>query len=714
MEIENQMETRYGSSSSKVNKTVPKRNQTDDNDENSSNPSNPSESSNSTSSSNSSGSSDSTEELGSEQRPISVQTERKRNKKIKALLESVIDDDSYLDPMLSDEESVSNDERSEISENSDNDENIIDEQFTAPDWDDFDDNSDFAYLNSSTEFSESWILLWIYKYQSRFRLSDVAINSLIQFFGQVLKDTDPKRFHNFPSSSHNAKKLLQIEKNAKTYAVCPKCNKLHKTAEISEDNKCKFVEFPNHPMKKYRAECGAELLKNIPVTNGYVKRPHMVFPMPDLKSQVFAMYQRPGFEQNLTKWAHRHVDENTFADIYDGEIWKTFPSSDGLEGSLFFTPEFADTNLGIIINLDWFQPFDSSVYSTGVIYGAICNLPREIRFRQENMLILGLLPGPSEVRTDKINHYLSPIVDELLEFWAGAELQKTADYPNGRTIRMAVICCSSDIPAARKLCGHISSLAACHRCYKKASCNEEEERPNFGGFDDINEWFIQRDLEELRREALAWRRCNSKEERNKHVSSNHVRWTELLRLPYFNPIRHCVIDPMHNLFLGIAHWIVKRLWIDGGKISKEQLEIMQIRANNIKMPADLGRVPNKIATGEGFSGFTADQWKTFILVYATPLMWDLLSRSDREILANFVRACTLLIYRIIDNNMLNEAHDRLLKVGQLIEEHYGQQLITSNIHLSLHITECCRDYGPLYAFWCYSFERMNGILGKTL
>jgi hypothetical protein len=88
-------------------------------------------------------------------------------------------------------------------------------------------------------------------------------------------------------------------------------------------------------------------------------------------------------------------------------------------------------------------------------------------------------------------------------------------------------------------------------------------------------------------------------------------------------------------------------------------------------------------------------------------MWDLLSRSDREILANFVRACTLLIYRIIDNNMLNEAHDRLLKVGQLIEEHYGQQLI-------LHITECCRDYGPLYAFWCYSFERMNGILGKTL
>ena len=139
---------------------------------------------------------------------------------------------------------------------------------------------------------------------------------------------------------------------------------------------------------------------------------------------------------------------------------------------------------------------------------------------------------------------------------------------------MAVICCSSDIPAARKLCGHISSLAACYRCYKIASCNnEEEERPNFGGFDDINEWFIQRDLEELRREALAWRRCNSKEERNKHVSSNHVRWTELLRLPYFNPIRHCVIDPMHNLFLGIAHWIVKDYGLMEEKFLKSSLKL---------------------------------------------------------------------------------------------------------------------------------------------
>ncbi|GET59476.1 hypothetical protein RIR_jg1275.t1 [Rhizophagus irregularis DAOM 181602=DAOM 197198] len=41
-------------------------------------------------------------------------------------------------------------------------------------------------------------------------------------------------------------------------------------------------------------------------------------------------------------------------------------------------------------------------------------------------------------------------------------------------------------------------------------------------------------------------------------------------------------------------------------------------------------------------------------------------------------------------------------------------MITPNIHLSLHIVDCCHDYGPLYSFWCYSFERMNGLLGKYI
>ena len=152
------------------------------------------------------------------------------------------------------------------------------------------------------------------------------------------------------------------------------------------------------------------------------------------------------------------------------------------------------------MNLDWFQPYDGITYSTGVIYAVICNLPRDIRFKPENMLILGILPGPNEVSLHRINHYLSPIITELESLWNGLTLNRTNEYPNGKDIRAAIIIASCDIPAARKLCGHISALASCHRCEKKAN-----KQHNFGGMKNMDEWFIMKDSIKHRQNALDWR-----------------------------------------------------------------------------------------------------------------------------------------------------------------------------------------------------------------
>lgn len=185
----------------------------------------------------------------------------------------------------------------------------------------------------------------------------------------------------------------------------------------------------------------------------------------------------------------------------------------------------------------------------------------------------------------------------------------------------------------------------------------------------------------------------------------------MYRLPYFNPIRFLVIDPMHCLFLGIAKWIVTRLWIEKGKLTPQNLSLMQKRASNIQVPVDIGRIPSKISTGEGFSGFSADQWKTFTLIFAIPITWDLLNEADQRILVNFVRVCSILVCRIVSISGLKEAHTRLVEMVKDIEREYGPKKITPNLHLCLHLCECSLDYGPLYAFWCFSTERMNGLLG---
>ena len=35
------------------------------------------------------------------------------------------------------------------------------------------------------------------------------------------------------------------------------------------------------------------------------------------------------------------------------------------------------------------------------------------------------------------------------------------------------------------------------------------------------------------------------------------------------------------------------------------------------------------------------------------------------------------------------------------------------MHLHCHLGECIEDYGPIQGFWCYPFERYNGLLGST-
>lgn len=70
-----------------------------------------------------------------------------------------------------------------------------------------------------------------------------------------------------------------------------------------------------------------------------------------------------------------------------------------------------------MLNCDWFQPFDLSTYSVGVLYLVILNLPRAIRFKPENILIADVIPGPKEPSLSEINSYLRPLVKELNSLW---------------------------------------------------------------------------------------------------------------------------------------------------------------------------------------------------------------------------------------------------------------------------------------------------------
>src|SRR5579862_9739019 len=142
----------------------------------------------------------------------------------------------------------------------------------------------------------------------------------------------------------------------------------------------------------------------------------MIFPLVSIKQQLTLFFGRKNFEATSRKWSERKNDTDDLFDIYDGKIWESFEDENRKP---FFTKEYADTHIGLILNMDWFQPFINSLYSVGVIYAIICNLPRSKRFKPHNILTLAVLPGPKEPSKHEINNYLYPIVNQLNWLWDG-------------------------------------------------------------------------------------------------------------------------------------------------------------------------------------------------------------------------------------------------------------------------------------------------------
>lgn len=75
--------------------------------------------------------------------------------------------------------------------------------------------------------------------------------------------------------------------------------------------------------------------------------------------------------------------------------------------------------------MDWFQPYSRrSDVSVRVIYLVILNLPREERFKWENVILVGVIPD-METMPKSINSFLKPLVDELQVLWKGIRLHSS-------------------------------------------------------------------------------------------------------------------------------------------------------------------------------------------------------------------------------------------------------------------------------------------------
>ena len=553
------------------------------------------------------------------------------------------------------------------------------------------------------------LVYFAFMFQAVFRISDNALNVLLKFLALFFRTLSQKVVNlpqlfldSLPVNMYTARKVLVKKQSFTKYVCCPKCGSLYSITDCSEKIHCDFVKFPNHSQPQHRKPCGTMLVKEVKNRNGkIIFYPKFIYCYKSVVDSLQEMLRRPGFYAKCEQWRIRSAQNDVLSDVYDGTVWTKFLNPNG--NPFLSLPG----NYAFQLNVDWFNPFKYTTHSEGAIYLSILNLPRNERYLQENIFLVGVIPGPREPHLN-INSYLRPLVAELRNLWSGVVLENAQGMPI--IVRAALICCTCDIPALRKVCGFVGHAAekGCSKCLLSFPTSFGD-RPDYSNF-DISQW-TPRNTHQHRSAANDHIQCSTRMAQKKIEKENGVRYSILLELPYFDPVQMSVIDPMHNLLLGTAKHITE-IWKSKSILKSDDFHRLQAKCDNFVCPADIGRIPSKISSG--MSGLTADQWKNWVIFFSSYALKDVLPWRDYNCWKLFVKICFLLCRRTITMNNLDEADELIKQFWKLFVELYGADKCTINIHLHGHLTSCVREYGPVYSFWCFAFERMNGILGSYI
>lgn len=558
-------------------------------------------------------------------------------------------------------------------------------------------------------FILKWFLTIFLWWQAAYNISSAAAELILRLFSGLLRLIAHPIQAVFPNTLYVAKKCVAHNLHSETLEyliVCPldTCNAIYTMADATEvvngneiGRKCSAIH--------YGKQCQEPLLYSKRLSNNKSKlMPYKIFPINRPTSWLKEVIQLKEFRQ-LINQQYDKGPSLLMTDVCDGSVWREFAD--------YLGHKF---NLALMMFVDWVRPYKRAQYSIGTIYVCILNLPRAERLKKKWIHVIGIIPGPSEPKIH-MNTYLKPIVDDLIQLWEGIEVT-VSETGQKVKVRAALLCLSCDIPAIRKVSQFLSFTAnkGCNMCKFMA----EREKDDNGHTTGRMSYFSRRfDFELRTKEEVIMQGREFLHARNKTAAAeiakkNGVRFSELHRLPYFNPAQMCAVDPMHALLLGLVKKEVMFLLETGENnpaiMSQRAVNTFQKRLKSIEMPSDCGRLPNSILEKSSVDGFTAQQWLLFALVYARPCFYDLIPRDHYK--------CLVLLCEIIEEcykcqigqEEIAVLEEKVRSHHKMYEKLYGKWAVSINNHMVLHLCETIQRYGPCHSFWCFAAERMNGML----
>lgn len=551
------------------------------------------------------------------------------------------------------------------------------------------------HAQAPEEEREDWILTQARALADITRDAALAQRHVVRLleWGNRLIDSARRNDGLLPATSYKFRRLLHDDKTPTLhyYAQCLKCTTLHSIPSV-------------HLPDERRCTACAEVLTQLR-PNGSAHRVKRTFVRVSLRDQLLRLLALPGWLDSCDAWPSRRAPEGVMADVHDGRLWAEHE-----------TTLRDEKGLALMLTIDWFQPWDATQYSVGLIFAVVLNLPRTARYRPENMLLVGVIPGPSEPKT--VNPHVEAFVDELLEMQAMPLECEHRGRP--RRVPVVLLGVTADIPALRKLCGFAGHSAerGCSKCMalfrptnrgnrkRNIEDAEREHDPNDALYGKLDPAWTPRDIDAHRQAAQAYQESN-RGARDRIVREQGLRWSQLLRLPHFNIVRQHTVDVMHTVFLGTVKRVRER-WM--AMLSEDVRTQLQAVVDRACVPSDVTRLTGKFLSMT--TSLTADELRSFVLYFA-PFLLARTLRDDR--MRHFLllaEAVHLIARPVVRREDIAAAHDRLRAYILGCDDTYDTQFATINTHLQIHLADIFLDFGPAPAFWCFPFERQYGRLGN--
>ncbi|KAF8606147.1 hypothetical protein BDV93DRAFT_437595 [Ceratobasidium sp. AG-I] len=307
----------------------------------------------------------------------------------------------------------------------------------------------------------------------------------------------------------------------------------------------------------------------------------------------------------------RRVDNNTL-EVIDEQVYE-------VDTSLVSLP----FGLQLSLNVYYDRVKLSGAYSIGVFYLVINNLPRDIRYLQENTFLVMLLPGPTEPSAACINHVLEPLTNDLMHLQRGIschmfDIDTGKPSPEETTVVANLFNLLADTPARLLLGGGRPVSTEEHFCMvDKTKLRQLATEQGFQ-----REQFDTRDpSHQLKAKFVA--QHASKEDRGRIADAEGVNFIDLDRIPGWLGTHDSPPECMHLLFLGLMKYIHTSIILGGGMFvagrargARKPWDAFNQSVRTAYFPPGFQRIPERVY---GAGRIKAEIWRNTATVYFIPL-----------------------------------------------------------------------------------------------